>query len=78
MQSTGKVEEIQHLEINSAVHNERPIEDLKQDRLLDAQLKSSFDDLTIFQALKTFKKAALICAIAGIAASTDGTSFTAV
>ena len=51
-----------------------PEPDVKTDGILQAQLKSRFDDLTIWQSLVAFKRATIICVIVGIAASTDGKS----
>jgi hypothetical protein len=54
-------------------HNEHVLElNDKPTEYLDAQLKSSLDNLTTPQAIKTFKRAALICLIAGFSAATEG------
>ena len=42
------------------------------DQGLDVQLKSEFDQLSILQAMWTFRRTAALCAIAAFCASTDG------
>ena len=50
---------------------DEPVKHIEDDRV---QLKSSYDRLSIWQSLKTFKRAVLICGLTGFSASTDGKS----
>lgn len=70
---TDKRDIIQHLEATPTMGGDHRMDpEVKPEPVLEVQLKSKFDDLTIWEAIKTFRKSALICLIAGIAASTDG------
>ncbi|OCF31052.1 hypothetical protein I317_06846 [Kwoniella heveanensis CBS 569] len=42
------------------------------EKIRDVQLKSSYDRLSVLQAMGVFKRSVLICGIAGFAAATDG------
>jgi hypothetical protein len=72
--------------VTTAIRAEKPLDDrIETAQALDdlpvnkktteygnAQLKSSLDRLSYFQAVVAFKKAALICLVAAFTAATDG------
>ena len=62
----------QHLEIRPQVTLVGEQEPKKRTEFQDVQLKSNLDNLTIWKAIKVFRKTTMICAVAGFVASTDG------
>jgi hypothetical protein len=65
------VEEVQHVAPTEAVVRKQ-IDELNAGH--SVQMKSQFDRLSMFKAISTFRKTALICLVAGFCASTDGGS----
>lgn len=65
------VEDLQHVAPTEAVVRKQ-IDELNAGH--SVQMKSQFDRLSMFKAISTFRKTALICLVAGFCASTDGGS----
>lgn len=72
-QVVASLPEIQPEQYDQKFDNEIDHQELKGD-VLDAQLKSSLDKLTIMQTFKVFRVTILVCALAGFSAATDGKS----
>lgn len=61
--------EISHVD---NVYDDHDHDELKQTYEAPPQMKSSMDDLTTWQALKTYKRVSVICMLAAFSASLDG------
>jgi hypothetical protein len=59
--------EIDHVEANAAYKH-----DAQDNALARGQVESGYEGLTIWQTIKHFKIACLVCGLATFAASTDG------
>lgn len=55
------------------VHTDEQLDAIKEGR--DVQLKSEFDSLTVWQTVKVYRNALIVCGLAGFAAATDGEFF---
>jgi hypothetical protein len=61
-------------DIHAEQHMDEKHDEDKHEPIAEVQLKSTFDSLTAYQAITTFKRSVWICVLAGFCAATDGES----
>jgi hypothetical protein len=69
MEKNDMKPEISHVD---NVYDENDPKDFDQTHEAPPQLKSGLDDLTTWQAIKTYKRVTVICMLAAFSASLDG------